>query len=177
MTGDKVGETERLVLRRFTLDDAAFVLELVNEPGWLRFIGDRNVRTLDDARAFIEKRLLGPYARLGFGFYRLELKVGGTPVGLCGLVRREGLDDVDIGFGLLQRWEGRGYAHESAVEVVRHAREQLALTRLVAITRPDNGPSIALLEKLGMRFERTLRLPGETVDLSLYGMELVAGAP
>jgi ribosomal-protein-alanine N-acetyltransferase len=172
--GTKVGETPRLVLRRFTLDDAEFVRELVNEPGWLRFIGDRNVHTPEQACAYIEKRLLGPYARLGFGFYRVELKRDGTPVGLCGLVRRDGLDDVDLGFGLLERCAGLGYAREAAVEVVRQAREELALTRLVAITLPDNQRSIALLEKLGMRLERTLRLPGEQADLSLYGMGLRA---
>lgn len=172
MSGQVVGETARLVLRRFTLEDAPFVTELVNEPGWLRFIGDRDVHTSGQARAFIEKRLLGPYERLGFGFYRVELKHDRSPVGLCGLVRRDGLEDVDIGFGLLESCAGRGYAHEAALEVVRQAREELALTRLVAITRPDNRRSIALLEKLGMRCERTLRLPGEQTDLSLYGMEL-----
>lgn len=167
-------ETERLVLRRFTLEDAPFVTELVNEPGWLRFIGDRDVHTPEQACAFIEKRLLAPYARLGFGFYRVELKRDSSPIGLCGLVRRDGLDDVDIGFGLLERSAGHGYAYEAAVETVRYAREELGLARLVAITRPDNQRSIALLDKLGMSFERALRLPGEQTDLSLYGMALVA---
>jgi ribosomal-protein-alanine N-acetyltransferase len=100
------------------------------------------------------------------------LKRDGSPVGLCGLVRRDGLDDVDLGFGLLERWAGHGYAYEAAVEVVRQAREELSLTRIAAITLPDNQRSVALLEKLGMRLERTIRLPGEQADLSLYGMEL-----
>jgi RimJ/RimL family protein N-acetyltransferase len=170
--GLQVGETARLVLRRFTLDDAEFVRVLVNEPGWLRFIGDRNVRTVEDARAYIENRLLGPYERLGFGFYRLERKDDGTPVGLCGLVKRDGLDDADIGFGLLACFEGHGYAHEAALEIVRQARDVHALTRLVAITRPDNAHSIALLEKLGLRLERTVRLPGDDTELNLYAMNL-----
>ena len=171
--GVNVLETERLVLLRFTLDDAQFVTELVDAPGWLRFIGDRDVHTPEQACTFIEKRLLGPYARLGFGCYRVELKRDGSPIGLCGLVRRDGLDDVDIGFGLPERCAGQVYAYEAAVGAVRYAREELA--RLCAITRPDNQRSIALLEKLGMRFERALRLPGEQTDLSLYGLGL--GAP
>ncbi len=170
--GQVVCETARLVLRRFTLDDAEFVMELVNEPGWLRYIGDRNVHRLEQARGFIEQRLLGPYERLGFGFYRVERKEDGVPVGLSGLVKREGLDDVDIGFGQLARFSGRGYAHEAALEVVRMAAGDLKLSRLVAITQPDNAGSIALLLRLGMSFERTVRLPGEQVDLSLYGMAL-----
>ena len=164
--------TERLVMRRFTLQDAAFVRELVNEPEWLRWIGDRSVHTLEDAAGYLERVLLAQYERLGFGFYRVELAHDGTPVGLCGLVRREGMDDADAGFAMLARHSGRGYAGEAARRVVRHAREDLALTRLAGITRPGNAPSIALLERLGMRYERTIRLPGESVDLSLYGMAL-----
>ena len=167
-------ETERLVLRRFTLDDAAFLRELVNEPGWLRYIGDRKVQTLDDARGYLERALLAQYVRLGFGFYRVELQADGTPVGLCGLVRRQGMDDVDMGFAILERHSGRGYASEAAQRIVRHAREDLGLARITGITQPGNAASIALLEKLGMRFERTIRLPGETADLGLYGMVLAA---
>jgi [ribosomal protein S5]-alanine N-acetyltransferase len=132
------------------------------------------VHTLEDAGGYLERTLLAQYARLGFGFYRVELAAEGTPVGMCGLVHRPGMDDVDMGFAMLERHSGRGYAGEAARRVVRHAREDLGLTRLAGITQPDNAASIALLEKLGMRFERTLRLPGETVDLNLYGMALDA---
>ena len=168
-------ETERLVLRRFTRDDAEFVRELVNEPGWLRHIGDRKVHTLEDALGYLERAMLAQYARLGFGFYRVERREDGVPVGLCGLVRREGMPDADLGFALLARHERRGYAFEAAERVVRHAREDLGLARLAAITRPDNAGSIALLVKLGMRYERAFRLPGEGEELSLYAMAL--GAP
>ena len=172
MPGTKVCETDRLALRRFTLEDAAFVLELLNEPGWLRFIGDRNVRTLEDARAYLERGSIGHYARRGYGFYRVELKATGEPVGMSGLIKRDALDDVDIGFAQLARHAGRGYAQEAAAEVVRHAREDVGLARLVAITTPDNVRSISLLEKLGMRFERTIRLSDDEAELRLYGMEL-----
>ena len=167
--------TERLVLRRITPGDAAFILELLNEPGWLRHIGDRNVHTLDEARAFMESRMLPLHARFGFGFYRAEMKSDRTVVGMCCLLRRDGLDDVDLRFAFLARHAGHGFAREAAEAVVRHAGEDLGLARLVAITRPDNLRSIALLEKLGMRLERPLRLPGGDEELRLYGMSL--GAP
>jgi RimJ/RimL family protein N-acetyltransferase len=172
VAGVVVVETERLVLRRFTLQDSGFVRELVNEPGWLRYVGDRSVHTLEDAVGYLERTLLAQYARLGFGFYRVELAGDGTPVGLCGVVHRQGMDDADIGFAMLARHSGRGYAREAARRVVRHAREDLGLSRLTGITLPGNAASIALLEGLGMRFERTIRLPGGTEDLSLYGMAL-----
>ena len=172
MSGVRVCDTARLVLRRLTLEDAAFILELVNEPGWLRWIGDRNVHSLEDARGYLERGPLRLYDTLGFGFYRVELKADGTPIGICGLIKRNGLDDVDIGFALLERHAGNGYACEAAAAAVRHAREDAGLGRLVAITSLDNARSIALLEKLGMRFERLIRLPDGTEDLRLFGMEL-----
>lgn len=172
--GLQVATTQRLILRRLTLDDAAFILELVNEPGWLRFIGDRNARDLEGARAYLERGPMSLYPKLGFGFYRVELGVDGTPVGICGLIKRDALEDVDIGFALLERHAGHGYAYEAAAETVRHAREDLGLKRLAAITNTDNLRSIALLEKLGMRFERMFRLPGDESDVRLFGMELQA---
>ena len=170
--GLQIASTDRLIIRRLTLDDAAFILELVNEPGWLRFIGDRNVHSLDDARGYLERGPMSLYPKFGFGFYRLETKPGGVPVGICGLIKREALEDVDIGFALLARHAGLGYALEAAKETVRHAREDLGLKRLAAITNPDNTRSIALLEKLGMRFERMFRLPADENDVRLFGMEL-----
>jgi RimJ/RimL family protein N-acetyltransferase len=170
--GRIVRETERLLVRRLTLEDDAFVLELLNEPGWLRFIGDRGVRTLADARGYLERVPFTQYAKQGFGLYRLERRADGERVGVCGLIRREGLPDPDIGFALLARHEGNGYALEAAAAVVQHAREDVKLQRLAAIVNPDNVRSIALLEKLGMRFERMIRMPGEDRDIRLFGMTL-----
>lgn len=153
-------ETPRLRLRELTIDDGAFLLELLNEPGWQRFIGDRGVRTIDDARRYIAVAYLPMYTKLGFGLWLVETRDPiPTPVGLCGLLRREGLEDVDLGFALIERHQGRGYAHEAAAAVVDYAREPLRLRRLVAITAPDNARSGRLLEKLGFRFERMIRLP------------------
>lgn len=153
-----VFETERLLVSRFTLDDAPFVLELQSEPEWLRFIGDRGVRDLDSARAYIQRAPLDMYARLGFGLYKVALKADGTPVGMCGLLKRDSLPDVDIGFAFLARHRGLGYAREAAAGTLDHARTSHGLKRILAITSPDNASSIGLLEKLGFRYEKTVQL-------------------
>lgn len=151
-------ETERLVLRRVTVEDGEFILELLNDPAWLRFIGDRGVRSLDAARDYISKTLVSMYDRLGFGLYLTELKGEGVPVGICGLIKRDSLEDVDIGFAFLPEFRGKGYAYESASAVMEYARRTFALGRLVAITSPDNHVSARLLEKLGFSFERMIKL-------------------
>lgn len=161
-------ETERLCLRYQTLDDAAFILELVNDPAWLQYIGDRGVRTLEDARAYIANGAIRSYERDGFGFYLVERKEDRTLLGMCGLVRREGLDDVDIGFAFLPAYRSKGYAHEAAAAVMQYATEKLGLTRVVAITTQDNHSSRRLLEKLGLRFERLLQLPNDPEWLKLF---------
>jgi RimJ/RimL family protein N-acetyltransferase len=166
----QIAETERLILRYFTPGDAAFILELVNEPGWKRFIGDRGINTLDDAGKYIETALLASYAKHGFGLYAVELKDERTLVGMCGLLKRDTLDDVDLGFALLSRFEGRGYAREAANESLRYAREQLGLRRVVAITTRDNDRSGRLLELTGMTFEGPISLSGET--LKLFAIDL-----
>ena len=165
----KVLETERLLLRRMSSDDAEFMLGLLNEPSWLRFIGDRGVRTLDDARAYILKGPVAMYERHGFGLYVTELKAEGVPIGICGLVRRDFLDDVDVGFALLPRFWGQGYAYESASAVMEYGKSALGLKRIVAITAQDNHSSIKLLEKLGLRFERLIPSPGEGPEIKLFG--------
>ena len=162
--------TGRLRLDRLTADDAPFILELVNEPDWLRFIGDRNVHDLAAARTYIEKGPRDMYARLGFGLYKVSLQ-DGTPVGMCGLIKRDGLDDVDIGFAFLARHRGRGYAREAAAATLEHARS-LGLTRLVAITSPDNVRSMQLLEKLGFVYRETLRLPQHGGESRLFALKL-----
>ena len=172
MSNDSVLSTERLVLRRFRLDDAPFVLALVNEPGWLRFIGDRGVRTLDDARRYLQTGPLELYARFGFGLYLIERRADGACLGMCGLLRRDTLDAPDIGFALQAQHAGQGYAFEAASATLQHARD-LGIDRLLAITTPDNSASQALLAKLGFQFEREITL-AET--LHLFAVELGVSA-
>jgi len=167
-----IRETERLLLRRMVPTDAAFIRELVNEPGWLQFIGDRGVRTIEDARRYIETGPLAMYERFGFGLYLVALRPGDVPIGICGLLKRDTLSEVDIGFALLRRFSGRGYACEAAEAVVAHAREELGLRHLVAIAAPENHRSLRLLEKLGLRFERMVRVSPERPESVLYARDL-----
>ncbi|HVF21429.1 MAG TPA: GNAT family N-acetyltransferase [Pyrinomonadaceae bacterium] len=147
-------ETERLILRELTLDDAPFILTLLNDPSFLRYINDKNVRNLEDARQYMLNGPMASYARNGFGLYLVELKDTAVPIGLCGLLKREELPDPDIGFAFLPDYWGKGFALESAIAVMNDARERLGRKRVLAIVMPDNYASIKLLEKLGMRFER-----------------------
>lgn len=165
-------ETERLALRELVPADAAFILELVNDPSWLRFIGDKGVRNLDDARAYIANGPTASYARFGFGLWLVEHKAEGAPIGLCGLLKRDALDDVDIGYALLPQYAGQGYAFEAAAATVRYATNDLQLPRLVAIVSPDNRASIKLLEKVGLRFEKTIRMSEDGPATALYGGDL-----
>jgi ribosomal-protein-alanine N-acetyltransferase len=161
-------ETKRLVLRQLELSDAGFILELLNEDAFLRYIGDKGVRSLSDAREYIDKGPIDSYERHGFGLYAACLR-DGTPVGICGLVKRDGLADVDVGFAFLSRHCSKGYAVESASAVLAHARRELRLLRVVAITSPDNSGSIAVLEKIGLKFERMVRLTEQGPELKLFG--------
>lgn len=167
-----VAETERLRLREFTREDAPFLLELLNTPEWIRFIGDRNIRTLDDAREYVSNRLVASYHRFGFGLYQVELKDSGTPIGMCGLVRREALDDVDLGFAFLPQYTGLGYAREAGTAAIRVAKQKVKSKRLLAITMVDNTSSINLLQKLGFSFEKTVTLAGEDQTLMMYSVKL-----
>jgi RimJ/RimL family protein N-acetyltransferase len=162
-------ETERLVLREFQLDDAAFVLELLNDAAFLRFIGDKGVRTLADARDYLLKGPIESYRRFGFGLYLASLREDGTPIGMCGLVKRDGLADVDVGFALRSRYWSRGYAVEAAAAVLDYAKRILNLGRVVAIANPDNHASIAVLERIGLKFERMIRLSADAAELKLFG--------
>ena len=161
-------ETERLVLRHLDAGDAAFIMELVNDPGWLRFIGDRNVRTPEDARAYIENKVAAAYPRHGFGMYLVERREDGAPTGICGLVKRDTLEDADVGFAFLPRFRGMGYAREAAAATLEHARRDFGMARVVAIVTPGNDASARLLKKLGMRFEGLVRLPGEEEEVWLF---------
>jgi RimJ/RimL family protein N-acetyltransferase len=164
-------ETERLTLRHLCEDDAAFILALLNEPSFLQFIGDKGVRTLEDARNYILNGPMDMYARLGFGLYLVELKDSKLPLGMCGLIKRNTLEDVDIGFAFLPEYWGQGYAYEAAAAVMAYGKDDLGLNRIVAITSPDNQASGRLLEKLGLRFEQMIRLSkdGEEVRLFMTG--------
>ena len=162
--------TERLELRELRLTDDRFILELLNEPGFLRQIGDKGVRTLADAREYIAKGPMDSYARHGFGLYRASLMGRDEPIGTCGLLKREGLPDVDIGFAFLSRYWAKGYAAEAAAAVLDHGRRRLGLKRIVAITLPDNNGSIAVLEKIGLQYEGMVRLSGDdSQELKLFG--------
>jgi RimJ/RimL family protein N-acetyltransferase len=158
-------------------DDAEFMLGLLNEPSWLQFIGDRGVRTLDDARAYILNGPVATYARLGFGFYIVELKDGGIPIGICGLVKRDYLDDVDIGYAFLPQHWSHGYAYEAAAAVLAYAIGTLGLKRIVAITSSDNHSSARLLAKLGLRHERMLVYPDTHEAVRLFAIEIEQADP
>ena len=169
-------ETQRLRLRRLTLSDsdAAFMIRLVNDPGWIANIGDRNVHDLPQARAYIQKTL-DMYERLGFGSWVAELKATGEPIGTCGLVKRDGIDDVEIGYALLPEFRGQGLAIEGVRAVIRHAREVLGLERVAAIVTPSNADSIRVLEKAGLAFARAVTLPGKD-EVYLYLAQLAASS-
>ncbi|MFN0242061.1 MAG: GNAT family N-acetyltransferase [Planctomycetota bacterium] len=167
-----VVDTARLRLRKLSADDAAFIHELVNDPAWLCYIGDKHVHTHADARRYIEDGPAASYARNGFGLYCVELADAQVPIGICGLIRREALADVDLGFAFLERHRGRGYAREAAAAVLEHARRDLRFARVIAITLPHNRASIRVLESSGFAFERRLTLPGESAELCAYAREL-----
>ena len=162
-------QTERLRLRRMTPEDAPFMLGLLNDPAWHRFIGDRGIRTVEGARDYIIKGPMDMVARLGFGFDVVELRENGYPIGVCGLAKRDFLDDVDIGYAFLPQYGGQGYAIEAAQGVLAHAKE-LGLQRIVATVRPDNSASIRLLEKLGLRFASTIEAPDTGRTLQLFAI-------
>jgi RimJ/RimL family protein N-acetyltransferase len=161
-------ETERLKLRPFTKDDAAFIIELLNSPGWLQFIGDRNVRTEEQAVSYLQNGPMKSYLVNGFGLSCVERKEDGLPVGMCGIIRRDNLEHPDIGFALLPQFEGRGYGFEIANATMKHAREALQFSKISAITLPENTNSIRLLEKLGLSFIERFTFPGGKEELLLY---------
>jgi RimJ/RimL family protein N-acetyltransferase len=163
-------ETPRLVLREFSVDDAGFMLRLVNEPSWLKYIGDRKVYTLADAERYLTEGSIKSYHDKGFGFWKVELKSDGSAMASAGLAKRDYLDDVDLGFAFLPEFTRQGYALEAAEAIVLYAKEKLGLTRLVAFNTKDNTSSTRLLMKLGFQLEGSLMLEGE--ELNLYGKEL-----
>ena len=162
-------ETERLILRKLRVADAAFILELMNEPAFIEHVADRGLQTEADAARYLADKILPTYERFGFGFYRVDLKESEIAIGICGLVKRDSLDDPDIGFSILQRFCGKGYAWEAATAVLNYGRTVLGLTQICGVTAPGNQISIHLLEKLGLKIQRKIHLPGYGAEsLLLY---------
>jgi RimJ/RimL family protein N-acetyltransferase len=168
----QVLETERLVIRHLSDDDAEFMLELLNDTAFIQNIGDRKIRSLDGARAYIQNGPVASYAKHGFGLYLVQLKETGESMGICGLIRRDQLDDVDIGYAFLPKFWSRGYAIESARAIKQYAHDVIGVKRMVAITDPNNEASIHVLEKLGMKFEKMVQLAADDIELKLFSIDL-----
>jgi RimJ/RimL family protein N-acetyltransferase len=163
-------QTVRLSLRHFDRGDAPFIFELLNEPSWLQHIGDKGIKTLGDAERYIQDGPVTMYAQRGFGLYLVELTGGSEAVGMCGLIKRDTLEDVDLGFAFLSRFWGNGYAYESAAAVMSYARMRLGIDRILAITSPNNEASTKLLRKLGFTLERLITATDGGQDLMLHSI-------
>jgi RimJ/RimL family protein N-acetyltransferase len=168
VSGVEVLRTERLILRHLTEDDAPFVLELLNERGFIENIGDRGVRDLDGARRYVSEGPGASYQKHGYGLWLAVLQANSEPIGICGLVKRDGLEDADVGYAFLERTWGKGYAKEAAAATLAHARDVIGLVKVVAITTPANAGSIAVLEKIGMKAAGRIQLPGHTGESAYF---------
>ncbi|MDB6147030.1 MAG: Protein N-acetyltransferase, RimJ/RimL family [Spartobacteria bacterium] len=170
-------ETERLILRPFEPErDAAFILEVLNEPAYIANVADRGVRTVAQAADYIREKFLPGHQRYGIGYCVVELKAGGVPIGTCGLVKRETMEDFDIGYSILERFSGRGYAFEAASALMHYGRTKLGLKRIIGLTSSTNATSAHLLEKLGLRFERMVKVSGFESESRLFGWQEEDGA-
>lgn len=167
----KILETERTILRETSETDSNFILDLLNQPSFIKYIGGRNVRTIDEARNYIESRFIKSYRENGFGLYIVELRENRMPIGICGFVKRDFLNDADIGFAFLPHYEGKGYAFESASAAMKYGRDVLNLKRVVAFTSLNNENSIRLLEKLNFKFEKLFKLPHNNEQVKLFSSE------
>ena len=166
-------ETDRLRLREFTLHDADYIVTLVNSPGWLQYIGDRNIKTNEQAKTYLENGPFKSYRENGYGLSMVELKDGNKPIGMCGIINRDTLDTPDLGFAFLPDFEGQGYGHEIATATLEHAKTKLLIPEISAITVPANTRSIRLLEKLGFRYSKTFSFANATEELRLYSYSTV----
>ena len=167
----KILETERTILREVVETDAEFILDLLNQPSFIKYIGDRNVRTIEEAHDYIETRFTNSYRQFGFGMWAVESKESGKPMGVCGFVKRDSLPDADIGFAFLPQFEKKGYAFESAAAAMKYGEEVLKLPRVLAITSKDNFSSQKLLDKIGLKFERLISLPADPEELKLFSTD------
>jgi len=165
-------ETGRLRLRKLTVDDAEFILRLLNEASFIQSIGDKGVRTLEDARSYILTGPIASYDKFGFGLWLVENRTDGVPMGMCGLLKRDTLEDVDIGYALVPEFWSKGFAMEAAAAVLSYGKSEFGMKRIVAIVSPQNDSSIRLLEKLGFAFERMVKLAPEADEIKLFGRDL-----
>jgi RimJ/RimL family protein N-acetyltransferase len=164
-------ETERLILREFTLEDAAFILELLNTPTWLQFIGDKKVLSIDDAENYLLNGSIKSYAENGFGFYAVVEKSTKKTFGMCGLIKRDTLPDIDIGFAFLPNFISKGCGYEIASATLDYALNILKINRIIAIVNPENEKSIRLIKKIGMQFEEMIKLGDGDKELMLFGIK------
>jgi [ribosomal protein S5]-alanine N-acetyltransferase len=170
-SADNFYETERLILRPMSLEDAEFILDLYNRPKFIQFIGDRNLKTISDAENYIKNRFLPQIERLGYGNYLMLTKEGNHKIGGVGIFEREGLDVVDIGFSLLDEFEGKGYAYEAALKIKSVGMDDFGLKKISAITTKDNFSSQKLIEKIGLKFQKFVIIPDDTEELMYYETE------
>jgi [ribosomal protein S5]-alanine N-acetyltransferase len=161
-------ETERLIIRCFTEQDAEFIIELLNSPGWLRFIADRNIKTKDDAVSYLQNYPLNSYKKYGFGHYLVKLRDDDTPIGMCGIFKRETLEYPDLGFAFLPGYMGKGYAYEAAAAILKYGKEVLEIKEIAAITTRNNAPSLKLIDRLGMKYDRLHTSPDEKKEFILF---------
>ena len=158
---NQIIKTERLSIREFNENDREFIFKLLNSAGWLKFIGDRNIKTLEDARHYIVNGPLFSYHKFGFGPYLVELSDTKQPIGMCSLIKRDALEDIDLGFAFLNEYTGKGYAHEASEALLKYAKNNLGIKKLVAITNTTNTSSIKLLKEMGFTSQSTIKMPNE----------------
>jgi len=161
--------TNRLIISKVTLKDAPFFIELMNTPSWLKYIGDRNIKSVEDAKNHLKNGILKAYKECGYGFYKVTQKSEPEKaIGIVGLVKRKELEHTDIGFGFLPNYEGKGYGYESSVAIMNMAKNKFKLNKVLAITNPDNKSSIHLLEKLGLSFQKRIKPFADNEELLLF---------
>ncbi|WP_435135270.1 GNAT family N-acetyltransferase [Formosa sp. A9] len=169
-----IATTDRLELAELNINDAPFMLKLMNTPHWLKFIGDRQINSVEDAKLNIQNNHITSYKTNGFGFYKVLLKEEDyKPIGCCGLIKRKELDGVDIGFAFLPEYEGRGFGYESASAILKIAHSKFKLNSILAITLPTNKNSIKLLEKLGLTYQKTVIPFEDGIELLLFAKKLI----
>lgn len=164
-------ETQNLNISKFQISDSPFILELLNTPSWLKYIGDKNVKNLGDAHQYLLNGPIKSYEENDFGLWKVTLKEGDISIGMCGLVNRPTLEDVDIGFAMLPEFSGKGYGFESASATLAFAKNELNLKKIVAITMEENVYSQKLLQKIGLRFEQNVKFSEEGEELMLFGID------